>query len=101
MMIRRIEQKDNHSFMIEWSDGKVDVFQLRHLQKACPCAACYDPASGTRLVKEEALDPGVRATKIESVGRYALRIDFTSGCRKGIYSFATLREIARRSVDEA
>ncbi len=31
------------------------------------------------------IDPEVKAKRITSVGRYALRIDFTSGCAAGIY----------------
>lgn len=89
--IRKIEQKNNHEFVIEWMDGKVSEYRLSELQKRCPCAMCVDETTGKRLIGEKQVDPQVRARKIQSVGRYALRVDFTSGCSTGIYSFDTLR----------
>ena len=40
---------------------------------------------------ERKVDENVRATKLWSVGRYALQIAFTSGCSQGIYHFSYLR----------
>ena len=87
LMIKRIEQKDAHSFLIEWSDGLVKAYRLSELQKKCPCAGCVDEATGERRLDAATVDEDVRASRIVSVGRYALRIFFTSGCSNGIYSF--------------
>lgn len=85
-LIRNIQQKDNHTFFIEWSDGKKIDYRLDELQKKCPCAQCVEHGS---LQKTK----DVRATRIVNVGRYALRIQFTSGCSAGIYDFDMLRSI--------
>lgn len=90
--IRKIYQKDNCTFTIEWNDGVLSDYRLGELQKHCPCAQCTDEYSGERLVDESQVDPNVRAERITSVGRYALRIDFTKGCSAGIYSFDMLRD---------
>lgn len=82
----KIWQKDSHHFVIEWNDGKVVEYRLSDLQKRCPCASCNEKKSRT-------IDPNVQAEKIVSVGRYALRVTFTSGCSLGIYSFDTLYEM--------
>lgn len=93
ILIRKIKQVDNSSFLIEWSDGINHTFRLSRLQGLCPCAQCYDPIAGKRTPNSPQVQNNVSATKIENVGRYALKVHFTSGCTKGIYSFALLREI--------
>lgn len=77
--VRSIQQKSNTTFAIQWTDGRVVHYSLSALQKRCPCAACSQNAGS--VTKE------VRARKICSVGRYAIQIDFTSGCSKGIYDY--------------
>lgn len=89
--LKTINQIDNHTFAIEWSDGVVMQYRLSELQKKCPCANCVDENTGKRLLNEALLKEDVRAISISSVGRYALRIQFTSGCTQGIFSFDTLR----------
>lgn len=92
--IKKIQQKDNHSFTIEWSDGQINEYRLSVLQRNCPCANCIDEAIGKSRIDVESLDGNVRAHRIVSVGRYGLRIYFTSGCSTGIFSFELLRQIA-------
>ena len=84
-MITSIEQVDERSFKIIWTDKKEFSFHLADLQRACPCSACI---KNKRIVDQE-----MSATKIMSVGSYALRIDFTSGCSKGIFTYAFLRKL--------
>lgn len=97
VLIKNICQKNNETFQIEWSDGIATDYRLGALQKNCPCAQCYDPATGKQLCDESQLDPKVRAVRLANAGRYALRIQFTSGCSKGIYTFALLRQLAREN----
>lgn len=89
--VRSISQKDNHTFTIEWSDNKVCDYRLSDLQKQCPCAHCVDESTGKRMLDPSTVKPDVRAVRVANVGRYALRIQFTSGCSTGIYSFDMLR----------
>ncbi len=87
ILIREISQLTNYDFQIIWSDGSVHVFRLSDLQKRCPCARCQER-------KEEiASNWDVRARKISSVGNYAIRIDFTEGCSRGIFTFHFLRNL--------
>lgn len=95
VLIKKIYQKNNETFAIEWSDEIASDYRLSDLQKNCPCAQCYDPVKGVRICNEANLDVNVRAVKLMNVGRYALRIQFTSGCSKGIYSFAMLRQLEK------
>ena len=94
LAIKQIKQIDNHHFQIDWNDDTTATYHLDKLQKNCPCAGCVDESTNIRkplatemsLIAEE-----VRAKSIKSVGRYALKIQFTSGCSAGIYDFEFLR----------
>lgn len=97
ILVRSISQKDNHTFTIVWSDGKSCDYRLSDLQKCCPCANCIDEATGQRLLNESTVKSDVKAVRIANVGRYALRIHFTSGCSTGIYSFDLLRSMGKKS----
>lgn len=90
LFILQMRQIDPYSFSIQWSDESEDVFNLNQLQKSCPCAQCTQ--SSNNLQKESS----VQARRILTVGRYALKIEFTSGCSTGIYSYDYLRELANR-----
>jgi ATP-binding protein involved in chromosome partitioning len=96
IFIQSIKQKDNHTFSIQWSDGVQNDYQLASLQKRCPCASCYYVITGKQLVPNQQINKDVRAINIISIGRYAIKIQFTIGCSNGIYSYAMLREIASR-----
>jgi len=85
VLIKKISQLSNDSFHVLWSDDRNSTFCLADLQKNCPCARCHE--SGYKQ------DSNVRALKISSVGNYALRIDFTAGCSRGIFTFNFLRTL--------
>lgn len=92
--VEKIVQKDKHTFFVEWSDGLKMDFRLCDLQRRCPCAGCVDEITGKSLIDQSSIPEDLLAANIETVGRYALRIHFTSGCTKGIYSFDYLRQLA-------
>jgi len=88
-LISRIYQKDKATFAIEWGDGRIYDYTLPALQKCCPCARCRE--TGPHI------DPDVRAVRLFNFGRYAMRIEFTSGCSRGIYTYAFLKEWGKLS----
>jgi len=91
VLIKSIQQKDNHSFTIEWSDRKIQEYRLSDLQRHCPCAKCFDTNTNRRKTDAATVNDDVKGLRIKNVGRYAIRIEFTTGCSTGIYSFAMLR----------
>lgn len=93
ILVKSIRQQDNHTFSIEWSDGKNCSYRLSELQKQCPCAGCVEEGTHKRVIDPSKIQPDVRAVRIVNVGRYALRIQFTHGCSNGIYSFDFLHQI--------
>ena len=90
ILVRRIFQKDQTRFTIEWTDGKLCDYRLCDLQRLCPCARCRDEVTGRVLVDPTLISDELQAVKIVSVGRYALHIEFASGCSKGMYSYRFL-----------
>lgn len=94
LMIRTIQQKDSKTFTIVWNDGMEYDYQLGDLQKQCPCANCVDETTGKRI--NRIVEDDVSAKRIVSVGRYALKIEFSKGCSMGIFSFDFLYHYGQR-----
>lgn len=85
-MIKDIKQLDKYHFEISWSDGLISQYKLSELQKCCPCSKCFH-------AKNKHVEESVCAIKIQSVGNYALKVFFTSGCSRGIYTYDLLKKI--------
>ncbi len=96
--VRNIIQKDAFHFTIEWDDDFVDDYKLSDLQRNCPCAGCIDEITGKKLLDVDSIDENVKAIRFSSVGRYAIRLQFTKGCSNGIYSFTFLRKMSENKL---
>ncbi|MBM3207404.1 MAG: DUF971 domain-containing protein [Chlamydiae bacterium] len=90
--VKNIYQKNNYIFTIEWIDGKISDYRLSDLQRLCSCARCVDEITGERLVNPSQVPDDLTAVRVYSMGRYALKIDFSSGCSRGVYPYEWLRQ---------
>lgn len=72
---------------ITWQDGVTSFFQAETVQKFCPCVRCER--------QKMPAESGVKLLQIDPVGRYAIRVQFSSGCSKGIFPFALFRQLTR------
>jgi ATP-binding protein involved in chromosome partitioning len=79
----RLEDK---SLVLNFGDGEEKMLSAPSLQRRCPCARCQGRG---------AVDPEVQPFGLEKVGRYALRVQFTSGCSQGLYPRRLLEELAQ------
>ena len=95
LLVRKIEQLDSHTLGIDWIDGHRSRWRLSHLRRHCPCAGCIEEWTGKPLLAPDSVDDEIQATVVESVGHYALAINFTDGHSTGIYSFTLLRELCQ------
>lgn len=93
--VKNVTQSDPQTFIIEWSDGTAFKYCARDVQKVCPCAGCVDEQTQKSKVDEKFIQEGLQVVQIGVVGRYALKIRFSSGCSNGIYTFDMLKELAR------
>lgn len=98
LMINKLVQKDLYHIGIQWSDGLETIHRYSDLQKECPCANCHDENTGECLIDFNKIPEDLQAGKIEMVGRYALRFQFSSGCTTGIFPFDRLRQLAGSGV---
>ncbi len=90
-MASKVFQKDPNTMSIIWSDGSSQDFRYSELQRMCPCAGCVDENTGERVLDPATVDENVGAKSVTAVGRYAIKIQFTSGCSTGLYEFEMLR----------
>lgn len=88
VFIEKLQQVDPQTLAILWSDQLKSCYTLNFLQENCPCANC---TQSPKLNPEKQ----VSAKRIRGIGRYALRIEFTSGCSTGIFSYDLLRHLAK------
>ncbi len=76
---------------ITWSDGHAGVYPFRYLRQICPCASCVDEMSGKQVLDKESVPQDLQGLKLEPVGHYALRFEFSDGHTTGLYPFKLLR----------
>jgi ATP-binding protein involved in chromosome partitioning len=79
---------------IRWADGHESQYEVRRLRLACSCAHCVDEWSGEKRLDATTIPEDVHPLKIQSVGRYAIQIDWSDGHSTGIYSFRQLRNLS-------
>jgi ATP-binding protein involved in chromosome partitioning len=91
--VKAIAQKDERHFEIQWTDGKTQRFDVVDLRRKCPCATCKDEWTHEQILDPKSVPETVRPMRIESVGQYALTIQFSDGHRTGIYPFTSLRKL--------
>ncbi|MEZ4814520.1 MAG: P-loop NTPase [Bdellovibrionota bacterium] len=72
---------------ISWNNGKQSLVTFRDLRFLCPCASCVDEGTGVRKIKKEDVDPNVVPMRTETVGHYAIRIQWSDGHDTGLYSY--------------
>jgi ATP-binding protein involved in chromosome partitioning len=90
---QEVDTQDDKVTVITWDDGKVTRYPNRYLRSLCPCASCVNEVTGERMVQLESIDPEVRITGVDPVGRYALHFQWSDGHGTGLYSFDTLRKL--------
>jgi ATP-binding protein involved in chromosome partitioning len=89
----RIAQQGPRGLAIAWADGHESVYDVRALRLACACAECVDEWTGEGRLDPARVPEDVHPLRVQSVGRYALQIDWSDGHSSGIYPFARLREL--------
>lgn len=88
-----ISQAGPRKLEIEWKDDHVSTYPVVYLRYHCPCAHCVDEVTGERRLEAGAIPGDIQPVRIESVGNYAIRIEWDDGHDTGIYAFEYLREL--------
>lgn len=90
----RIEQSSPTALRIDWGDGCSFDYPVRALRIACACAHCVDEWTGANLLDPDTIPEDIHPVSVQSVGRYAIQIQWSDGHDTGIYTFERLRELA-------
>lgn len=83
---------------IDWKDAHHSSYDLVYLRDHCPCASCTG-AHGTKPRPKTSENPfkmfapKLKMDDVESIGNYAIRIQWSDGHGSGIYSFEHLRKV--------
>ena len=93
-----IQQHDPRTLAITWNDGAKSLIDVRALRLACGCAHCVDEWTGEALLAPDSVAEDVAPVGIESVGRYAIQIEWTDGHNTGIYPFERLRLLSDKGM---
>lgn len=78
---------------ITWAADHRAVYPARDLRIACHCAQCRDEFTGRLLLEPGHIPEDMTARRLELVGSYAIRIDWSDGHSTGIYTYEYLLEI--------
>lgn len=90
---KQLQESDNQSFEVRQGsthhleflfDDRWHSLPLHELQCHCPCARCE---------KEKKVQKEVALLEFSLVGRYAIKIQFSSGCSQGIYPFSLIKRL--------
>lgn len=85
IQVPEIEVREGDSQHIQVGlEGRWHLLPLQTLQKHCPCARCID---------EKKSREDVSLLEFSPVGRYAIRVTFSSGCSQGIYPLSLLERL--------
>jgi ATP-binding protein involved in chromosome partitioning len=76
---------------LTWEGGATSEFRAFDLRAACPCAGCVDELTGIRTLRDDDVDPAVKAVTSGRVGRYAVAFQWSDGHSSGIYTYESLR----------
>ena len=76
---------------IEWGDGHKGVYPHAVLRGYCPCAGCQGHSGTIRF--QDASGIQLEIDDIETIGGYALRLQWFDGLGSGLYSYRYLRAL--------
>ena len=93
VQVKKIWQEDERTLGVLWTDERQDIFDVVTLRRKCPCALCVDEWTHEPKLKAEDVKETTRPIMVQSIGRYAMNIQFNDGHSTGIYTFTYLRDL--------
>lgn len=93
--VKSIKQVDERTLGIMWTNDVTNTWDVVELRRKCPCAVCIDEWTHERKLNPKSIAETIRPIRVNSVGQYALSIQFSDGHQTGIYTFKMLRGLAR------
>jgi DUF971 family protein len=88
-----LKQVGERSLGVSWSDGHRSEYPGDYLRGHCPCAGCVDEWTGRQKLDLESIAEDIHPVRVQGVGRYAIKIDWSDRHDTGLYTFEFLRKI--------
>jgi DUF971 family protein len=92
----RIDQHSRTEMLLSWNTGDAFSVPYVELRLYCPCANCVDEHTGERTIQRSAIDPSIRPTGVQLIGRYAIQINWNDGHSTGMYHYDRLFELCKK-----
>jgi DUF971 family protein len=80
---------------ITWPDSQAD-FPLAFLRRQCECAHCVNEWTGEQILDPASVPDDIVIQKMDLVGNYAVRLEWSDGHNSGLYTWKRLRELAQK-----
>ena len=78
---------------VTWHSRQVE-FPFVFLRGQCACAQCVNEWTGERMLDLASIPADIAIVKMELVGSYAVRIDWTDGHNSGLFTWERLLELS-------
>lgn len=88
---------DEHAVMLSWPDGTSERVDNRTLRASCQCALCVDEYSGEQKLDVDSIPADIKPNSVETVGNYAIAIDWSDGHTTGFFPYTRIHELATRA----
>lgn len=92
----KVEPFSDTQMLLSWNSGESYHLPYFELRFACPCASCVDEHTGVRILKRDRIDPSIRVTGAQLVGRYAIQISFSDRHTTGMFHFDKLFDLCTK-----
>lgn len=92
----KIEPFSPTEMSMSWNNGGQYVVPYVEIRYYCPCAGCVDEHTGERTIQKSSINPDLRATDVQLIGRYAIQISWSDGHNTGMYHYDRLFELCEK-----
>jgi DUF971 family protein len=90
----------SRELIVDWRDGHTSTYSFTLLRNVCPCAECRGGHDNMGVLPDAEIfllpdreSPATRLRNVESVGTYAITLEWEDGHHYGIYRWDYLRAI--------
>lgn len=86
--------RDERYLRVTWPDGECRL-PFVFLRQQCSCAQCVNEWTGEQLLDPTTVSEEILIQKMDLVGSYAVRIEWSDGHSSGLYTWERLRQLCR------
>ena len=89
---------DQDQISLIWNNKEKITVPNLLLRKSCACALCIDEMTRKPLLDPNSIPLDIHANKINTIGNYAVLIDWPDGHNTGFYPFNMIKELSEQNI---